>query len=193
MRRVNVWSPATEDGEPSYMLGWFDIDAAEVFEQGTMWDGNNKVGVITRSQFVDECLYRTAGGRWVLHHDGHRAYNGPITYRFISADEARDWLIRSEVNEEAIGEFFGPLEPERGPGRPEVGPAIHVRLTPELLAALDVEAERQGTSRAATVRHLLEQMLTPALAGTTRYRVSASDDPHAGGDDSDHSKEGQGR
>jgi Ribbon-helix-helix protein, copG family len=45
------------------------------------------------------------------------------------------------------------------PGRPEIGPQINVRLTPELLGALDAEADRRGESRAAAIRALLADAL----------------------------------
>lgn len=49
----------------------------------------------------------------------------------------------------------GQPAPTRGPGRPPVGPAIEVRLPPEVLAWLDAEAQREGTTRADLVRGIL--------------------------------------
>lgn len=43
--------------------------------------------------------------------------------------------------------------------RPYVGPAIHLRLTPDLLERLDAEAERAGVSRAVLVRVLVAEGL----------------------------------
>lgn len=43
--------------------------------------------------------------------------------------------------------------------RPFIGPAIHLRLTEQLLADLDAEAERAGVTRAALVRELLTEGL----------------------------------
>lgn len=43
--------------------------------------------------------------------------------------------------------------------RPYVGPAIHLRLTEQLLADLDAEAERAGVTRAVLVRELLAEGL----------------------------------
>ena len=48
------------------------------------------------------------------------------------------------------------------PGRPEVGPAITVRLEQDLLAAVDADAKRAGESRAATIRRLLRSALALA-------------------------------
>lgn len=42
---------------------------------------------------------------------------------------------------------------------PRIGPAIMVRLPPDLLARLDAEAARHGVSRAETIRDLLKGAL----------------------------------
>lgn len=44
---------------------------------------------------------------------------------------------------------------ERGPGRPEVGAPINVRLGDELLAQVDALATERGTSRAEMLRRLV--------------------------------------
>lgn len=157
MARINVYSVDEYDGKT--LEGWFDPDRSERFDQDTRWDGNNHVGVITGSQFIDEYLYRTPGGRWVLNHDAHRYCNGPDTYRFLADTEARDWLLRSERNDEAVEKYFGEVAEESGPGRPEIGKPINVRLGDELLARVDAEAARRDTSRADTIRDLIAQAL----------------------------------
>lgn len=48
---------------------------------------------------------------------------------------------------------------KRGPGRPEIGPAIQVRLPEDLLAAVDARADAEGVSRAEMVRMLLAEAL----------------------------------
>lgn len=153
MSRINVITYDEETGERE-SVGWFDPDTSTCFEQDRYWDGNNMVGVITRSQWVDECLYRTKGGRWVLNHDGHRYNNGGNDYRFLTGEEARDWLVRSVENDAAIEKYFGELEDERGPGRPEIGDPVNVRLG-ELLAKVDEAATSRGKSRAEMIRHLV--------------------------------------
>lgn len=163
--RVNIISPATEDDEGGRLVGWFDPDRAERFDQARTWDGNNRVGVITRSDFVDEYLYRTAAGRWVLNHDAHRCNNGPNTYRYLTEEEAQDWLIRSEVNDEAVTRFFGELPDEPpAPGRPEIGPAFSVRFPADLLARVDAAAAEAGITRAAWLREAAEVELDLAAA-----------------------------
>ena len=51
------------------------------------------------------------------------------------------------------------IREERGPGRPEIGPAIQVRLPEALLAAVDARADAEGVSRAEMVRMLLAEAL----------------------------------
>lgn len=158
MARINIYT-IDEFEDTKTLEGWFDPQKATCYEADRRFDGNNMVSVITGSQWVDEYVYRTAGGRWVLNHDATRDHNGPDTYRFISDDEAREWLIRSERNDAAVKEHFGEIEEERGPGRPKVGEPINVRLGDDLLARVDAEAERRGKTRAETVRELVAAAL----------------------------------
>lgn len=155
MSRINIYN-TDEYGERT-LEGWFDPRKATRYDSDREWDGNNMVSVVTRSQWVDEFLYRTPGGRWVLNHDATRYCNGPDTYSFITPAEAREWLIRSEGNDEAVAQWFGEIEEERGPGRPEVGKPINVRLGDELLAWVDAEAGRIGKTRSDTLRDLVAQ------------------------------------
>lgn len=52
------------------------------------------------------------------------------------------------------------VEEKRGPGRPEIGPAIQVRLPEDLLAAVDAKAEAENVSRAEMVRTLLDEAIS---------------------------------
>lgn len=159
MTRINILTTDEHSGETS-LAGWFDPDTATRFDQDTEWNGHNLVGVITKSEFVNEHLYRTKGGRWILNHDSRNYHDGPDAYEFVTDEDARDWLIRSECNDAAIEQYFGPVEDERGPGRPEVGKPIHIRLGDDLLAQVDAEAAWRGRSRADTIRELVFQALT---------------------------------
>jgi len=160
--RINIYISPDEDGfdAKAELAGWFDPRSAVVFGQDKRWDGNNMVGVITGSQWIDEYLYRTKGGRWVRCNDATRYHNGSCTYEFVTDAQAKDWLLRSECNDEAVAKYFGEIEEERGPGRPEVGPAIHVRLGDDLLGQLDAYASERGLNRAEAVRVLLGEALT---------------------------------
>jgi hypothetical protein len=152
MGRVNVY-----DNETRELLGWFDADTATKFEEDTYWDGRNRISKATGSQWNHEALYRTKGGRWVLNRwsqwQGSRE-----TWEFLDDDAAREWLI-SQNHDEEVRRYFGELEEERGPGRPEVGPAIHIRLSEDLLARVDQLSEIEGVSRAEMVRTLLDEAI----------------------------------
>ncbi len=89
-------------------IGWFDRAKAEKFEEATRWNGNNHVSIATGSQWDHQALYRTAGGRWVLH--GWSQWEGrPERYRFISADEAREWLLLNQ-EDGAVEKYFGEIK-----------------------------------------------------------------------------------
>jgi hypothetical protein len=45
---------------------------------------------------------------------------------------------------------------QRGPGRPEIGPPVNVRLPADLLAWLDEQAADAGVKRAEFIRDALE-------------------------------------
>ncbi len=159
MARVNVFSYDEFDGK--ILAGWFDPDKAEVAKEGSRWNGNNHVGVLSgiETSVGGEYLYRTAGGRWIRYVNARDYFNGPETYEFLTEDEARTWLIRSEDNDDVLQAHFGELEDERGPGRPEVGKPINVRLGDDLLTRVDAVAEKRGKSRADTIRDLIAQAL----------------------------------
>jgi hypothetical protein len=155
MARVNVFD---ECGE---LEGWFDEAKAEEFKEATRWDGSNHISIATGSQWDHQALYRTAGGRWVLH-SWSQWQGRPERYRFITDAEAQTWLLKNE-HDAAVERFFGEIEEERGPGRPEIGPVIQVRLPEELLQQVDTAAKKAGLSRAETIRQLLEGALEGAL------------------------------
>lgn len=163
MHRVNVY-----DRETQKLAGWFDADAAERFEEDAYFDGSNLVSKATGSQWAHEALYRTKGGRWILNcwsqWQGSRE-----TYEFISDDEAREWLL-AQCHDEAAERYFGPIEEERGPGRPEIGPTIQVRLPENLLTQVDARADAEGVSRAEMVRMLLAKALDQQATAEARLR-----------------------
>lgn len=147
MARINVFAEYGQELE-----GWFDDEKARCFEEKTNWDGRNLISCATGSQWRHEELYRTAGGRWVLHHWSQVQGEGG-SYHFITDDEAKVWLLKQE-HDSAVEEFFE-LEDEMGPGRPEIGPTISIRLTPDLLEEVDANAESAKVSRAEAIRRLL--------------------------------------
>lgn len=161
MTRINIYA-RTEDGR-SVLEGWFDPERCERFDEGTCWDGNNNIGVISRAdvRFVDEALYRTPGGRWVRNSDRTRYHGGPDVYEFLSDDEARDWLLRSEINDEVVEQHWGELAAESGPGRPSLGDGqvITIKFPEGLLAQMSAAAETVGIPRTEWVRQACAAML----------------------------------
>jgi hypothetical protein len=107
-----------------------------------------------------ERLYHTAGDRLVLSR-WSRWQGEKTTYRYISADEARDWLIANGYDE-AVERIFGePVEPERAPaGRPEIGPQIVTRIPRDMLEQIDAVAKGRNQTRAETMRQLVEDGLS---------------------------------
>lgn len=86
----------------------------------------------------------------------------------MSDDEAKDWLIRSEVNDDALEKHFGDIPEESAPiGRPREGTLVGVRIPDEILAALDAQAQQAGVSRAHLIRELLAAGVSPARAPET--------------------------
>ncbi len=157
MARINVYTTDDMTGEKT-LDGWFDDRRAEWIKEEEYWDGHNNRGVISNLQIGYEGLYRTKGCRWVRYYNARNEFDGPEYYEFLTDDQARTWLLRNG-SEDLIEEYFGEVEEERGPGRPEVGKPINVRLGDELLARIDAEAKTRGKSRADTIRDLVAQAI----------------------------------
>lgn len=153
MARANIYRTDEITGEKT-LEGWFNTDTARWIREDTYWDGNNMRGMMSGLQCGYEGLYRTAKSRWVRYYNARNEYNGPEYYEFLTDGQARDWLLRN--GDDAIAEeYFGTIEDERGPGRPEIGPAVNVRFPQDLLDRLDARAKTEGTKRAELVRRLV--------------------------------------
>lgn len=152
MPRVNI--SYTDPDTQETVTGWFDPSSGDSFEEGTEWDGNNHIGVCSgiQASVGGETLWRTAKGRWVLNRDARSYFNGPNAYRFLTDAEAKEWLVRSEVNDEALEKYFGGLEDEAGPGRPKIGPPISLAFPEKMIADVDARAQELSISRAELVR-----------------------------------------
>lgn len=99
--------------EDNRIEGWFDLDTALRFSEDTRWNGNNYISISTGSQWDHEELYRTKGGRWVLH--TWSQWQGSVEYwEFITAAQAKNWLLLNN-DDAAVIRFFGPIEEESGP------------------------------------------------------------------------------
>lgn len=187
MTRINVYSQPDEygtygspDAGPE-LLGWFDYDKAEKIHEDTEWDGRNHISVATGSQWDHEMLLRTAQGRWVLETYSNR--QGVMnTCRFVSDTEAREWLLRNNDDANAA-KYFGPVEEERGPGRPKIGGEVLVRLG-DLLDDVDAYAKENGQSRAEVIRIAVGDFLTASRPYAVTFRdvstgVRETDTRHA--------------
>jgi hypothetical protein len=105
--RVNIYDRYDYE---TVFVGWFDRTAARAFEEDEWWDGSNYISVATDSQWEHEELYRTAGGRWVLHSWSQWQGTRP-GWEFVSDEAARTWLLRNH-HDKAVIEFFGSLDAE---------------------------------------------------------------------------------
>lgn len=164
VNRQNVYAdndlhtPGDGMGAGERLVGWFDLDAAHAYDEDTWWDGSNHISRATGSQWEHERLYRTAQGRWVHHAWSQRQGVGE-RWSFATDSAAREWLL-SNGHDTAVEEHFGEIETERGPGRPEVGPAINVRLDPDLLRKVENYATTHTYgNRAEAIRNLLQEAL----------------------------------
>ena len=79
---------------------WFDPDVATiVFTEGVVWDGTNKVGLVSQSPWFREDLLRTAGGRLVIRSRCIRAdAPRPDRCRYVTSSEAHDWAVRAGLS-----------------------------------------------------------------------------------------------
>jgi hypothetical protein len=165
MQRITITSWCEDEyGDPRQkVVGWFDADVAEKFaERREAFDGANLAGVHLRDQNRGQTLYHTKGDRWVLLQ--WSCWKGEADdWQYIGVADAQEWLILNGESDETMQRLFGaPPEPERGPGRPEIGPTIDVRMPQEMIARVDDFASKVGLSRAETIR----QMIARALAET---------------------------
>ena len=91
---------------------WFDADRAEAYEEDTRWDGHNHVSLATGSQWDHEELYRTRGGRWILHSWSQWQGSGE-SYCEISDERAARWLVANGHDaHEACATEYAALEIE---------------------------------------------------------------------------------
>lgn len=152
MNRINVYATDEFNGGRT-LEGWFDQGKSEEFREATRWDGSNNISVPTSNPWAHQALYRTAKGRWVLNEWSNYVGTEEV-YTFIAPERAREWLLMNEWDD-AVARHFGEVEEERGPGRPEVGAPINVRLDADLLGRVDTYAANEGIARAAAIRQLL--------------------------------------
>lgn len=173
MNRITIYD--TDSFGEKTRLGWFDLDAAEVVQvEGTRWDGNCTRGILSGLQTETAALYRTKGGRWAENVDSSREYNGSDVWRFLTDDQAREWILSCGADdaEANLQKWFPDTPDESGPapqgGRPAIGAPINVAFPKELLDRIDAAAKASGLSRAAWLRQV-----AAAAVGDAETRVPA--------------------
>lgn len=144
MRRVTIeWED--EDGTPR--LGWFDWDKATTWEEKPFYDAQSHTQLV-----------RTSQGRWVIN-SWSAWVDVKEKWSYITAEQARDWLIRNEHDDKVIAAALGETpESESGPasvGRPRVGDRVEVRIPEEMLAWIDGAGQQPGETRADTIRRIV--------------------------------------
>lgn len=174
MARQNVYTyPDAEDYDAEVTLvGWFDVDKAERYAEGTRWDGQNSISLVAGGRGEHEALFRTAKGAWVLRHWSQWVGRGE-RWTFISDAAAREWLIQCEYDDAAIAAATGEDMPAEM-GRPVIGPQIKVRLPEALVARIDAVAEVAALTRSAWIRQALEDAL-PTTGTITARLVRIND------------------
>jgi hypothetical protein len=151
--------------------GWFTLEDAEAIPEADPMTAARHAQAMRRGEpalGVKETLYHTSHGRWVLKTAWHidecgrfvddesdvdpHSGSGP-RYQFLSDAHAIDWLRRNRY-EDRIHHYLPELPDERGPGRPEIGGRVQIRLG-HLLPAVDSYAADHRCSRAEAVRLLI--------------------------------------
>jgi hypothetical protein len=158
MTRVNVYRYDSGNfGELGHIDGWFTPEeCVALVEANVLSDAEferaHRKGPVRP---LIETLYRTPEGRWVLQTAPRGSFEGkaPKRHEFLTDDQALEWLTRQGY-ESRIAEFFGELPNESGPGRPEIGGRVQVRLG-SLLTEVDAYAKRRDITRAEAVRVLV--------------------------------------
>lgn len=166
MARISFTDPDTGS------LSWFDPDAAhDAISEGRNWTGENWIGAVSGLQTSRAVLYLTRGGRWIENQDARSEFNGSDVYRFLTDDQAREWLIKAadarrdtEEAEAALKQHFPDTPQEVGPnskgGRPSVGPTINVAFPRDLLDKVEAAAKDSGMTRAAWLRKVAEEAVS---------------------------------
>jgi hypothetical protein len=169
MTRIAVYRYRDDGGRAAQ--GWFTLESAQAIDEADpLTPARYAKAVRSGHPFrgVVQTLYRTDGGRWVLktawphldqgghwveHHADLDGPEGGPRYEFVTDADALDWLNRYG-HAERVEQFFGDLAEEQGPGRPEIGGRVQVRLG-DLLPRVDAYAAGRGCSRAEAVRILV--------------------------------------
>jgi len=172
MTKITVYRYDDEMNSRVEAQGWFTLEDADAMPEADPMTAARHAQAMRRGESargVKETLYHTSQGRWVLKTAWHiddcgrfcddesdidlRSGGGGPRYQFLSDADAIEWLRRNRY-EDRIQQYLPELPDERGPGRPEIGGRVQVRLG-HLLPAVDSYAADHGCSRAEAVRLLV--------------------------------------
>jgi hypothetical protein len=155
MSRIHVVKRNDDNSDPR-IVGWFNSEDAQVFTEATPPQTVTSWGFGSRTEVsrAAQKLLWTAEGRWVMALE----FGPPLgtEYQFVAEAEASAWLSDNGYGQAALDLVDG--SPERGPGRPEIGGRVEVRLG-GLLHGVDEFARRERINRAEAVRRLVGQAL----------------------------------
>lgn len=168
MTKISVYR-YDRDNQPIEIAGWFTPESADAMVEADPMTAERHAAAMRRgpARGVVETLYHTDGRRWVHKTAWHVGARGQWVddetqvgsgglgpqYRFLSDAEALDWLTRNGYDDR-IAAYLPSLPDETGPGRPEIGGLVQVRLG-KLLPSIDAYAAEQACSRAEAVRRLV--------------------------------------
>lgn len=154
MDRTNIFA----GHDDRRIAGWFDFNAI----QGR-WSDRDHNGNGSHGTGRGEEVILTAGGKWVMSH--WTIWQGEASTRtYITAEQARDWLLRNG-EDKAVEEHFGaiPDEEDRRPGRPEIGGRVTTSFGDDLLGAVDAYARAHAVKRAEALRQLVSAGLAVSV------------------------------
>lgn len=158
MSRINVYEAPDIDDYYSgtTLVGWFESTKAERWSDADYnGDGSGGTG-------RGAAVWRTAKGRWVME-SWTRWQNEENTYRFIEGGAARTWLLSNDFDD-AVEKYLGEIDEEVGPGRPEIGKPVQVRLGDELTAQAEKVAEMDSIPRAEVIRRAVAEYTAKRLS-----------------------------
>jgi len=87
-RKASAMRQCLTDGTGRF----FYPQKAERYDESVYFDGENVISRATGSQWDHETLYRTAGGRWILHSWSQRQ-GTPETWEEVDEATAVKWLV----------------------------------------------------------------------------------------------------
>lgn len=164
--------PAYEPGtnEVRRQLGYFFAETAECYHAA---NDPLKNDINTHSVDYHERLIHTGEGHWVLQ-EWCTLHRGQGTYRWVTPDEARDWLERNN-QDRAVARYFHPLGEHSADGAPlHIGNQVTVSLG-TLLPLVDDMATGRNISRGEMLRRMVL-----AFANTTWQYELQEFDRHKG-------------